>query len=252
MVDNLKHTVKLSKPDSRDFVYIQGQTTIRPSVDLRQWDSPVEDQKTLGSCVGNAIASAYELLVNQLYPDQFAELSRLFIYYNARLFDNTLKEDIGVYIRDGFKAVKQYGICTEKLWPYDIDKFDDQPTPECYVDATKRTVPKYWTVTTLRDMLETLSANKPVVIGLSVYEPFDFVNKNNSVIPMPTVKDSYQGGHAVTIVGYDLKKEMFLIKNSYGTKWGSEGYGWLPFEYLRTEGFEKWTFDISDQTLITT
>ena len=250
MVDNLKYLIKPSKPDSRDFVYVQGQTTIRPYVDLREWDSPVEDQYALGSCVANAIASAYELQVRKLYPQQFAELSRLFIYYNARLFDNSTAEDSGTYIRDGLKAVKLYGVCTEALWPYDIEKFDDTPSEECYADAITRKISGYRTVTTLRDILENLSNDTPIVIGMSVYASFDKVSKSNSVIPIPTSEDSYTGNHAVTIIGYDLDKKEFLIKNSYGTDWGDGGYAWLPFEYLRTEGFEKWCFDIVRQNTI--
>lgn len=246
-MENLRYGLKPSKPDSRDFVYEQGQTAIRPSVDLRGWDSPIEDQSSLGSCVGNAIANAYELEVKKLYPEYFAELSKLFIYYNARLLDNAVKEDVGAYIRDGLKAVKLYGVCTEMLWPYDIDKFDDQPPPMCYANALRRTTTQYRTLATLRDMLETLSADKPVVIGMAVYLSFDRVSKEDPVIPMPTAGDPYQGGHAVTVVGYDIDKKQFLIKNSYGTDWGDGGYGWMPFDYLRTEGFEKWRFEISDQ-----
>ncbi|MBS1744636.1 MAG: hypothetical protein JST21_00555 [Bacteroidetes bacterium] len=37
------------------------------------------------------------------------------------------------------------------------------------------------------------------------------------------------GGHAVTIVGYD--NDGFLIKNSWGDDWGDKGYGWVSFEY---------------------
>ena len=39
------------------------------------------------------------------------------------------------------------------------------------------------------------------------------------------------GGHAVSIVGYD--EDGFLIKNSWGTRWGQEGYGWISFDYHR-------------------
>lgn len=40
---------------------------------------------------------------------------------------------------------------------------------------------------------------------------------------------SHWGGHAVTIVGYRL--EGFIIKNSWGTDWGDEGYVVVSYDY---------------------
>lgn len=55
-------------------------------VDLREWASPVEEQWQLGSCTAQAVVGAYELLTKMHYPDQFVDLSRLFLYYNAQRF----------------------------------------------------------------------------------------------------------------------------------------------------------------------
>ena len=218
---------------------------------MREWDSVIEDQGDLGSCQGNAITNAYELQVRRLYPDKFVELSRLFVYYNSRLLDNSVMEDAGAYIRDGMKAVKRFGICSEKLWPYDITKFNVRPTDECYADALARTITAYQSLTTLDEVRQAVNDNKPVVIGITVYDSFNNVSRYNPVMQTPSEdeKDS-GGGHAMTIVGYDMPKKQFLVKNSFGTKWGDRGYGWLPFDYAEAEGFEKWVFDISDQSLI--
>ena len=57
-------------------------------------------------------------------------------------------------------------------------------------------------------------------------------------IPFPTAGDTVQGGHAVLAVGYDDAKKIgsakgaLLIRNSWGTGWGAEGYGWLPYDYV--------------------
>ena len=213
---------------------------------MREWDSLVEDQGTLGSCEGNAITNAYELQVKRLYPEKFVELSRLFVYYNSRLLDNSVMEDAGAYLRDGMKAIQKFGICSEKLWPYDIKKFTVKPTEECYKDAESRTITSYQSLDTLDEVLHAINDNKPVVIGVTVYDSFNLVSKENPVIrnPIENEKDS-GGGHAMTIVGYDIPKKQFLIKNSFGTDWGDNGYGWLPFDYAEAEGFEKWVFDIS-------
>ena len=53
-------------------------------------------------------------------------------------------------------------------------------------------------------------------------------------------------GHAICIVGYDLTRKLFLIKNSFGTGWGDKGYCWMPFDYADRHVFERWVFRISD------
>jgi C1A family cysteine protease len=50
------------------------------------------------------------------------------------------------------------------------------------------------------------------------------------------------------MVGYDLEKRLFLAKNSFGPDWGDNGYCWIPFDYIKQEGYDIWTFDIPNQT----
>ena len=213
---------------------------------MREWDSLIEDQGDIGSCSGNAVVNAYELQVRHLYPDKFTELSRLFVYYNSRLLADEVMYDAGAYLRDSMKAVKQFGICTEKLWPYNIKKFKIKPTDQCYADGLTRTITSYQSLESIDDVLHAINDNKPVVIGITVYDNFNYVSKNNPIIESPPSQE-YGGGHAMTIVGYNIDKQQFLVKNSFGKGWGDRGYAWLPFKYVEDEGFEKWVFDISEQ-----
>ena len=63
--------------------------------------------------------------------------SRLFIYYNERVMEGTVNSDSGASIRDGIKSVVNQGACIETEWPYDINKFTDEPSQQCYTDALK-------------------------------------------------------------------------------------------------------------------
>jgi len=40
------------------------------------------------------------------------------------------------------------------------------------------------------------------------------------------------GGHAVLAVGYDDERKALLVRNSWGSQWGIEGYFWLPYEFV--------------------
>lgn len=146
------------------------------------------------------------------------------------------------------KAVQELGICSEKLWPYDITKFSIKPSTFCYQDATHRTITSYHFLNTLNDVLQIINSNKPVVIGLTVYKSFNDVSSEDPVIHLPKNYDSLDGGsHAMSVVGYDLNKQQLLVKNSFGTNWGDRGYAWLPFDYVDAGVFGKWTFNISAQ-----
>ena len=51
------------------------------------------------------------------------------------------------------------------------------------------------------------------------------------------------GGHAVCCVGYDQVAKRFLVRNSWGVRWGQTGYFTMPFDYLGSRGLadDFWT-----------
>jgi C1A family cysteine protease len=243
---------KVQRGNAQCNLYVKQNVPIKDEVDLRPYDSRIEDQGNLGSCVSNALASAYELMVNYQYPEKSALLSRLYIYYHSRLIEGSINEDMGVlYIKHSLDAVKKYGICLESLWPYDITKFATQPSPDCYVAASYRKITNYQSLYSLTDMLESLSLVKPIVIGMDVFPSFMNVNKDNPVIQLPATTEESLGGHSMDLIGYSKKNSCFLAKNSFGVEWGDMGYCWLPFEYVRLYVFDKWCFDINDQNSVT-
>lgn len=244
-------TLRPSSPDKRDYKYTAKNVKLRPVVDLREWDSVVEDQLDLGSCVGNAITNCYELETNHLYPDTFKQLSRLFVYYNGRLLEGTTDYDEGVEIRSAIKGAAHFGICTEELWPYSIGMFSNKPTPECYRNGSYRVIPKYQRLYGLTDILDAINANYPVVGGFTIYEDFLYLNKDDYVVKNPAYNEKAIGYHAMAIVGYDLEMKHVIVKNSFGTEWGLNGYCHIPFNYIQTQGFENWIFDIATPAVIT-
>jgi C1A family cysteine protease len=242
-------SVRADTPDKRDLICKfsgSGLGDVKSTVDLRKWCSPIEDQLNLGSCVGQAIVGAYELMLNKFYPNKFIDLSRLFVYYNARLIDGPeyLDEDVGTYIRSGIKSVQKWGVCAETVWPYLVENFDDAPSIQSYEDAEQRIIKKYYRVIGNDNIVHALNNEYPVIISIYVYENFyDLENSNQSTLTPPN-NSKFMGGHAVTIVGYDLDKRLFLVRNSFGENWGDKGYFWMPFDYAEAELLDSWIFDI--------
>ena len=81
-------------PDRRDFYYtVSTPVATPPAVDLRPGCPMVYQQGDLGSCTANALAALFQF--NELAQKKAAAFmpSRLFIYYNERLLENTVNED---------------------------------------------------------------------------------------------------------------------------------------------------------------
>ena len=240
----LKYTLAEDLIDWRDQYYKFAHTPLREKVDFRLMASDVEQQSDLGSCTSQAIVGAFELILKRDYPDSFVELSPLFLYYNSRLIDSTINEDVGAYPRNAIKAAKQYGICTEKLWPYDTSKFKVRPTDECYLDGLTRTVDKYHRLSDVNDILEALNAENPVIAGIEVFDSFDQITPGDAVLKMPGPDEEPVGAHAILFVGYDLKNRQILVRNSFGSTWGDGGYFWLPFDYCKDYLTDAWIIEI--------
>jgi C1A family cysteine protease len=58
-------------------------------------------------------------------------------------------------------------------------------------------------------------------------------SKTTGKIGMPSINDTLIGGHAVIICGYDDNTMELILRNSWGTYWGDNGYFYLPYEYLK-------------------
>ena len=235
-------------PDQRDYLFAvppEVLGALPASTDLTSQCPPVYDQGQLGSCTANAIAGALEFDADKESISGYATPSRLFIYYNERVMENTVSSDSGAQIRDGIKSVGAQGACPETEWPYDIAKFTDQPTQQCYTDAKELRAVAYQRVArSLQQMQGCLAAGYPFVFGFTVYESFESQEVAHSgVAPMPAPNEQVLGGHAVVAVGYDNASQRFRVRNSWGTGWGQAGYFTMPYQYLLSTGLSSdfWT-----------
>ncbi len=233
-------------PDKRDIMYGAVRripAKLPKSADLRAFCSPVEDQGSLGSCTANALAGALEYLEKK-NGTEFEDLSRLFIYYNERAIENTINSDSGAMLRDGIKTLKKQGVCSEKLWPYDITKFTKRPDEGCYIEALDHQIESYQRLQTVNEMRGCLASGFPFVFGFTVYESFESGSvAKTGILNMPGKHERVLGGHAVMAVGYNDGKKRFIVRNSWGFTWGQKGYFTMPYDYLadRNLSDDFWT-----------
>jgi C1A family cysteine protease len=215
------------------------------SADLRQWCSPIEDQGQLGSCTANAAAAIYEYFERRAFG-RHADVSRLFIYKTTRDLMK-VKGDTGAELRSTMGALVLFGAPPEEYWPYDVARFDSEPPSFVYAFAQAFQAVKYFRLdppgtsrTELLTKIKTQAvAGLPSMFGFTCYSSLQGPDADKGMIPFPTSGEKVIGGHAIVVVGYDdgvqcknASKGALLIRNSWGTTWGQQGYGYLPYDYV--------------------
>jgi len=218
--------------------------TLPAIVDLRQYCSPVEDQGNLGSCTANAGVGLIEYYQRRAF-NKYINGSRLFLYKTSRDLMGIVG-DQGSYLRTTMKSMVLFGVPPEDNWPYNVARFDAEPTAFIYAYAGNFKSIQYYRLDPAgTSALQLLSAVKtkliaglPSMFGFTVYNSIDTTGNGNGDIPYPGPYDYVVGGHAVDVVGYSDNKTIggrkgaLLIRNSWGTSWGEKGYGWLPYDYV--------------------
>lgn len=223
------------------------------TVDLRNWCSPVENQKNLGSCTAHAAVGVVEYLQRRAF-NKHIDGSRLFIYKTTRNLMQ-VTGDTGAWLRNTMGALKLCGVADEKYWPYTDAKpaFDNEPPSFVYAVADNYEALKYFCHdpmganlsgnTVLASVKSYLWAGIPSMFGFWGFPSFNSCDVAGG-IPYPCPGEQAEWGHAIVAVGYDDGKKIkntkcnktttgaLLIRNSWGTTWGDQGYGWLPYDYV--------------------
>jgi len=226
------------------------KVTLPATVDLRAWCPPIENQGSLGSCTANAGVAIVEYFERRAFGKHI-DASRLFLYKTTR---NLLHwtGDTGAFLRSTMGAMVLFGVPPEEYWPYAVADYEKEPPAFCYAFAQNYQAISYYRLDppgTIKSALLThiktnLAGGLPSMFGFTVYSSYTQATSTGK-IPYPTTGEKIVGGHAVVAVGYDdnLKikntytgateyKGALLIRNSWGTGWGNNGYGWLPYEYV--------------------
>jgi len=220
--------------DKRDFKYKAPTSRKLPAqINLIRFCPKIYNQGTLGSCTANALGAAYQIEQIRNEKPNFIP-SRLFIYYNERAIENNINKDSGATLRTGMKTLVKDGVCPEKMWKYNIPKFRKKPIENCYVEAEKHQVLTYERLgNSLYEIKACLADGYPVVFGFMLYDSFMTQEvASTGIAKMPKHDERKIGGHAVLAVGYDDEMGALLVRNSWGTQWGKNGYFYLPYGYI--------------------
>jgi uncharacterized tellurite resistance protein B-like protein len=209
-----------------------------PKVDLRRHMTSVEDQSKLSSCVANAVVGAYEYLARRYHGDESIDVSRLFVYYNARVRRGRETIDKGIWIADAIESLREHGACSEETWPYEPELVNERPDEDAYEEASQFLVDDMLRVETkLEVWRQALAEGYPIIFAIKLFNSFG-QQKKRGMVSMPVKSEAERaehGNHAMLCVGYSDTDKMFIVRNSWGERWGDGGYCYIPYDYLMND-----------------
>lgn len=238
-------------PDIRDLMFltpgvIKKERIFPKSLDYRTHPAmpPIYDQGSLGSCTAQAVGALCDFKYTQDFP---YTPSTLFLYYVTRLKEGNESVDSGATIRNTIKAANDVGVCLEEYWPYAIHRFNIQPSTDAFDIASRHQALKYSRLRQdLNTLKECLYTGNLFAFGIGVYDGLYNVTKDNSVLAIPTINDKLYGGHALCAVGFDDDIQSFIVRNSWGTDFGRDGYFYIPYQYMLNSqlAMDFWTINL--------
>jgi len=244
------------RKDPRDYLFVMKAppppAVLPPKVDLTNLCSPVFDQGDIGSCTAQALAGLFEFAqLIELRAEKNPELygpqhpvSKLFIYYGERVIEGTVNFDSGATLRSGIKVLAKKGVCREILWPYLASNLYLNPSPAAYVEAAQHKIHQYWRLQGLYDMKHCLASGHPFAFGMMVPASLESAKvAKTGIMPDPTPRTQFLGGHAVMCVGYDDVTRRMKIRNSWGDKWGDKGHFTISYDFIANSQYcmDFWT-----------
>lgn len=243
-------------PDDRDLIAIDLRSPngvqVRNFTVMPRDYLPILDDKELG-------LGALSSICNVIYFNEKrsgiepVERSRLFAYFNERVKQNKLYDDIEFSVRDCIKNINKNGICPEARCPYNTHKMVERPSDVCFEMARNQKQLVYKRVPSIiTDVKAILADNKLVVMSFRV--PIDGAGK-----PFLETYTKYQAprkvtdqngartgsipGHCVIICGWDDDNRQFVFLNSWGVNWGDGGFGSIQYECLLKPDTDLWVIE---------
>jgi len=233
--------------DSVDSGVLGAAGPLPTAVDLREDWWAINNQEDTGSCVGWASADGvvrwHMVKAGKLGEDR--PLSARHLWMASKETDELTKrpetfiEEAGTTLKSALDVARKHGVALEQDLPFHITtKMFVGRENAFYARCARRKIASYFNLErNLTNWKTWLAQQGPILAALSVDSGWDNATAARGKIDTfdpATVR----GGHAVAIVGY-RKDGRFIVRNSWDTTWGDEGFGYLKPSYIRDAFFPE-------------
>jgi hypothetical protein len=205
-----------------------------PAADLSGFFPAPGNQGNQASCVGWAVAyalkSAQEAQERNWRPDAADRTYSPAFIYNQIKTVNTCKG--GTSFIAALNLLRRDGVANLADFPYSENDCSRVPSAAIRQNAKPFRIAD-WRRVNVQDETEiknNIVAGFPVLIGMIVDQAFFNLRGDT---PYTQFSGVNLGAHAVVVIGYDDSKSAFKIINSWGTTWGTGGYGWISYTALQ-------------------
>jgi hypothetical protein len=206
-----------------------------PEASLNSFLPPILDQQN-EDCTAHATWYALHIAASKA-GIELEQVSRLFLYWNARNYHNGTNFDGGTYIRAVFKALGKLGFCDEDWWPYGGEELvNERPEMVAYEMAIDQVIGlEYYRIDStgaqrVLDVMNAIHHGHAVVFGILVDKGFVHAEHD---LEEPVSEANATGGHALTITAYD--ENGFYGPNSWGPAWNGNGFYRMSKHFLASE-----------------
>ncbi|CAA3027798.1 senescence-specific cysteine protease SAG39-like [Olea europaea subsp. europaea] len=230
--NGLKMPSRKKSSEITSFKY-ENMTAVPSSMDWRKKGAvtPVKDQGQCGSCWAFSAIGATEG-INQITTKKLTSLSEQEIVDCDKTSEDQGCE--GGYMEDAFEfIVKNKGIATESTYPYEATDGTCNKKKELS-HAAKILGYEKVPANSEKALLKAV-ANQPISVSIDA-SGMDFQFYSSGVF---TGQCGTELDHGVTAVGYGTTSDgvkYWLVKNSWGSSWGEEGYIMMQRDIGAKEG----------------
>jgi hypothetical protein len=231
--------------DFRDKMYVPTLIEVPVRVELedyRKHKVPILDQGVEGACTGFALATVANFLLatRKRVPD-CAPVSPRMLYEMAKRYDEWPGEDYsGSSARGAMKGWHKHGVCSEEHWPHTTRerrrRVRSGLNAQRMSDAVRRPLGAYFRVNH-KDIVAMHAALAEVGVlyaTADVHSGWEHVGTAGVI----EYSEDMLGGHAFAIVAYD--ENGFWIQNSWGEKWGRQGFACVSYDDWLQHGNDVW------------
>lgn len=193
---------------------------------------PIGDQGGEGSCVAWGTTYAGRSINWQAsHPAAWSQSVNIFspeyVYNQIKATSSCAS---GAYVTDGLNLLVNEGTVPWSIMPYTDVSCSLMPTAAQEATAAGYKVASYSRISITSTAIKAaLVSGKPVIVGGPVNNAYMYL-ASGAVLKKYT--GSTLGGHCYCVVGYDDSKQAFKFMNSWGTSWGTSGFGYIGYSYV--------------------